>query len=69
MPKALAITRVNHTAAELRESNDADATRRMLALAPVLEGHTLMPASRRSTIACACPRRPSISTRFWRISP
>ena len=27
-----------------------------------------MPASRQSAIACACPRRPSISTRFWRIS-
>ena len=43
MPKALTITRDNYTAAELREaathSNDADATRRMLALALVLEGY------------------------------
>lgn len=43
MPKALTITRNDHTAAELREaaarSNDADATRRMLALALVLEGY------------------------------
>ena len=43
MPKALAITRDDFTAAELREaaarSNDADATRRMLALALVLEGY------------------------------
>src|SRR3979411_1255787 len=43
MPKALAITRADHTASELREaatrSNDADATRRMLALALVLEGY------------------------------
>jgi transposase len=42
MPKALTVTRNDHTAAELREaaarSNDADATRRMLALALVLEG-------------------------------
>ena len=42
MPKALAITRADHTGSELRElaarSNDADATRRMLALALVLEG-------------------------------
>ncbi len=43
MPKALPITRDAGTAAELREaathSNDADATRRMLALALVLEGY------------------------------
>ena len=43
MPKALAITRADHTASELREvatrSNDAVATRRMLALALVLEGY------------------------------
>jgi transposase len=43
MPEALAITRADHTASELREvatrSNDADATRRMLALALVLEGY------------------------------
>ena len=43
MPKALTITRDDYTAAELREaatySNDADATRRMLALALVLEGY------------------------------
>jgi hypothetical protein len=43
MPKALTITRADYTAAELREaarrSNDADATRRMLALALVLEGY------------------------------
>jgi transposase len=43
MPKALAITRDDYMAAELREvairSNDADATRRMLALALVLEGY------------------------------
>ena len=43
MPKALAITRADYTAVELREaaarSNDADATRRMLALALVLEGY------------------------------
>jgi transposase len=43
MPKALAITRDNFTAAELREaaapSHDADATRRMLELALVLEGY------------------------------
>jgi transposase len=43
MPKALAITRDYFTAPELREaavrSNDADATRRMLALALVLEGY------------------------------
>lgn len=43
MPKALAITRADHTASELREvatrSNDADATRRMLALALVREGY------------------------------
>ena len=43
MPKALTITRDDSTAAELREaatrSNDADATRRMLALALVLEGY------------------------------
>ena len=43
MPIALTITRDDYTAAELREaathSNDADATRRMLALALVLEGH------------------------------
>ena len=41
MPIALTITRDDYTAAELREaathSNDADATRRMLALALVLE--------------------------------
>ena len=40
MPKALAITRDDYMAAELREvatrSNDADATRRTLALALVL---------------------------------
>ena len=43
MPIALTITRDDYTAAELREaathSNDADATRRMLALALVLEGY------------------------------
>jgi hypothetical protein len=43
MPKALTITRDDYTAAELREAatrgNDADATRRMLALALVLEGY------------------------------
>ena len=43
MPKALTITRDDYTAAEFREaatySNDADATRRMLALALVLEGY------------------------------
>ncbi len=43
MPKALTITRDDYTAADLREaathSNDADATRRMLALALVLEGY------------------------------
>jgi transposase len=43
MPKALTITRADYTAAALREaarrSNDADATRRMLALALVLEGY------------------------------
>ena len=43
MPKALTITRDDFTAAEPREaatrSNDADATRRMLALALVLEGY------------------------------
>ena len=43
MAIALAITRDDYTAAELREaatrSNDADATRRMLALALVLEGY------------------------------
>jgi len=43
MPEALAITRADHAASELREvatrSNDADATRRMLALALVLEGY------------------------------
>jgi len=48
MPKALPITRDDHMAAELREaatrSNDADATRRMLALALVLEtGHRAFP--------------------------
>lgn len=43
MPIALTITRDDYTAAEFREaatySNDADATRRMLALALVLEGY------------------------------
>jgi transposase len=43
MPIALTITRDDYTAAELREaatrSNDADATRRVLALALVLEGY------------------------------
>ena len=43
MPKALAITCADYTAAALREvatrGNDADATRRMLALALVLEGY------------------------------
>jgi hypothetical protein len=43
MPKALASTRGDCTATEFREaathSNDADATRRMLALALVLEGY------------------------------
>ena len=43
MPKALAITRADYTAVELCEaaarSNDGDATRRMLALALVLEGY------------------------------
>ena len=43
MPIALTITRDDYTAAELREaathSNDANATRRMLALALVLEGY------------------------------
>ena len=43
MPIALTITRDDYTAAELREaatrSIDADATRRMLALALVLEGY------------------------------
>jgi transposase len=43
MPIALTITRDDYTAAGLREavtrSNDADATRRMLALALVLEGY------------------------------
>src|ERR1700687_3437 len=43
MPEDLALTRADHTASELREvatrSNDADATRRMLALALVLEGY------------------------------
>ena len=43
MPMALTITRDDYTAGELREaatrSNDADATRRMLALALVLEGY------------------------------
>jgi transposase len=43
MPIALTITRDDYTAAELREAatrgNDADATRRMLALALVLEGY------------------------------
>jgi hypothetical protein len=43
MPKALTIKRADYTAATLREaarrSNDADATRRMLALALVLEGY------------------------------
>jgi len=48
MPKALPITRDDHMAGELREaatrSNDADATRRMLALALVLEtGHWPFP--------------------------
>jgi transposase len=42
-PKALTITRADCTAAELREAaargNDANATRRMLALALVLEGY------------------------------
>lgn len=43
MPKALTITRADFTAEELREaaarSNDANAARRMLALALVLEGY------------------------------
>jgi transposase len=43
MPKALAITRDDFTAADFREaarrSKDADSTRRMLALALVLEGY------------------------------
>jgi Homeodomain-like domain len=43
MPIALTVTRDDYTAAELRaaatRSNDADATRRMLALALVLEGY------------------------------
>ena len=43
MPEALAITRDDFTAAELREaathSKDANAARRMLALALVLEGY------------------------------
>ena len=43
MPMALTITRDDYTAAKLREaatrSDDADATRRMLALALVLEGY------------------------------
>jgi hypothetical protein len=47
MPKALAITRDDHTPAERREaathSNDAGATRRALAL--VLEGYQAKPAS------------------------
>lgn len=42
MPAAVAITRKDHTAAELRQAakrtDDADAARRMLALALVLEG-------------------------------
>ncbi|MDQ6869635.1 MAG: hypothetical protein M3178_15160 [Pseudomonadota bacterium] len=43
MPKALTIARDDYTATELREvathSNNADATRRILALALVLEGY------------------------------
>ena len=43
MPRALTVTRKDFTAADLREaarrSDDADATRRMLALALVLEGY------------------------------
>lgn len=43
MPKALSITRLDLTAEQLREaaarSTDADAARRMLALALVLEGY------------------------------
>ena len=50
MPKALTITGDDCTAAELREaathSNDADATRRMLALALVLEGYKRGEASK-----------------------
>ena len=58
MPKALAITRADHTASELREvatrSNDADATRRMLALAlecsPAMRG--LRKSSRFDRLPC-----------------
>jgi len=44
MPRAVAITRKDHTAAELRRAaartDDADAARRMLALAHVLDGRS-----------------------------
>jgi transposase len=52
MPAAVAITRKEHTAAELRraatQTRDADAARRMLALAPVLDG------KRRGEAAASC---------------
>src|SRR3990170_9164358 len=52
MPAAVSITRKDHTAAELRReakrTDDADAARRMLALALVLEG------KRRGEAAIAC---------------
>ena len=56
---AVAITRTELTAADLRgaaaRARDADAVRRMLALALVLEGHSRAEAGR---TACARPAKP-----------
>ncbi|HEY2618963.1 MAG TPA: IS630 family transposase, partial [Acetobacteraceae bacterium] len=52
MGQAVAITRMNHTAAELRalaaQSDDADQARRLLAIAMILDGASRADAARQT---------------------